>query len=129
MFLAWIAEVLIARDRPVEAERLLAEAFESLDRRDERFWEPEVHRLQGVLQGSEAKLQRALATARRSGSLILELRAGMDLARLWNGEGRSEEAERLLAGIEEKFTEGRDTPDLQAACALLETVRSVSSAD
>jgi len=126
LFLSWIAEVLIERDRPAEAERLLAEALESLDRRDERFWEPEVHRLQGILQGSEEKLQKALATARSAGSLALELRAALDLARLWQRDGRSEEAERLLAGVEGKFTEGRETPDLQAACTLLDAIRSAS---
>ncbi|HYU32292.1 MAG TPA: protein kinase [Thermoanaerobaculia bacterium] len=128
LFLAWVAEVLIARGRCAEAERLLAEAFESLDRRDERFWEPEVHRLQGVLQGSPEKLQTALAMARRNGSLALELRAAMDLSRLWHREGRSEEAARLLAGVYDRTTEGRDTPDLQAACALLADIRSGRSA-
>jgi tetratricopeptide (TPR) repeat protein len=129
LFLSWIAEALLARGRTVEAERLLAEAFESLDRRDERFWEPEVHRLRGILQGSEAELQRALFLARRSGSRALALRAAIDLGRRWNQEGLGEEAARLLAEIEGEFTEGRDTPDLQAACTLLETIRSASRAD
>jgi len=126
LFLSWIAEVLINRGRWVEADQLLAEALESLDRRDERFWEPEVHRLQGVLQKSEDKLQRALSTARHAGSIALELRAALDLARLWHRKGWSEEAERLLAGVEGRFTEGRETPDLQAACTLLDAIRSPS---
>ena len=58
----------------------------------------------------------------------LALRAAIDLGRLWNQEGRGEEAARLLSGIEGEFTEGRDTPDLQAACALLAAIRSPSSA-
>jgi len=50
-----------------------------------------------------------------------ELRATMSLARLWQRQGKREEARQALAAIYGWFTEGFDTPDLQEARALLES--------
>jgi predicted ATPase len=50
----------------------------------------------------------------------LELRAVMNLARLWQHQGKKEEAHQLLSEIYGWFTEGFDTKDLQEAKALLE---------
>jgi len=44
----------------------------------------------------------------------------MSLARLWQSQGKKEEAHRMLAEIYGWFTEGFDTADLQEAKALLE---------
>ncbi len=44
----------------------------------------------------------------------------MDLARLWQGEGKRSEALDILAPVFEWFTEGFDTIDLKAAKALLD---------
>ena len=52
----------------------------------------------------------------------LELRAAMSLARLWQPQGKREEACKLLAPIYGWFTEGFDTADLQEAKALLEAL-------
>ncbi len=49
----------------------------------------------------------------------LELRAAMSLARLWQDQGKRNEARELLAPIYGWFTEGIDTADLQDAKALL----------
>jgi adenylate cyclase len=46
----------------------------------------------------------------------------MSLSRLWQRQGRRLEAHRLLAETYGWFTEGFDTPDLQEAKALLETL-------
>ena len=46
----------------------------------------------------------------------------MSLARLWQRQGKPEEARQLLAGIYGWFTEGFDTADLQEAKALLEAL-------
>lgn len=48
------------------------------------------------------------------------LRAVMSLSRLWQRQGKREEARQLLAEIYGWFTEGFDTADLQEAKALLE---------
>jgi len=44
----------------------------------------------------------------------------MSLSRLWQQQGRGDEARKLLAEIYSWFTEGFDTKDLQEADALLE---------
>jgi predicted ATPase len=50
----------------------------------------------------------------------LELRAAMSLARLWQRQGKRNEARQLLAEVYDWFTEAFDTADLQEAKALLE---------
>jgi adenylate cyclase len=44
----------------------------------------------------------------------------MSLARLWRRQGKNAEARRKLKKVYERFTEGFDTADLQAAKQLLE---------
>jgi predicted ATPase len=43
----------------------------------------------------------------------------MSLSRLWQQQGKKEEARQLLAEIYDWFTEGFDTKDLREAKALL----------
>ena len=100
-----------------------------MEQHEERWWEAEVCRLRGVLvlrqpgtpqAEAETWLQRALDVARRQEAKSLELRAAMSLSRLWQQQGKGDEARALLAPIYRWFTEGFDTPDLQEAKALLE---------
>ena len=44
----------------------------------------------------------------------------MSLCRLWQRQGKREEARQLLAEIYNWFTEGFDTPDLREAKAMLD---------
>jgi hypothetical protein len=44
----------------------------------------------------------------------------MSLSRLWQQQGKREEARQLLAEVYDWFTEGFDTADLHEAKALLE---------
>jgi predicted ATPase len=110
----------------------LAEAYTLVEQHEERYWEAEVYRLRGVLllkqpgtpsEEAEAWLRRALDVARRQQAKSLELRAAMSLARLWQQQGKRQEAHDLLAPIYGWFTEGFDTADLQEARAMLETLR------
>jgi predicted ATPase len=106
----------------------LAEAHTLVEQHEERYWEAEVCRLQGVLllrqpgtpqAEAEAWLQRALDVARHQEAKSLELRAAMSLSRLWQQQGKRQEAHDLLAEVYNWFTEGFDTADLQEAQALL----------
>ena len=51
---------------------------------------------------------------------MLELRAAVSLARLWDAQGRRAEARNLLAPVYGWFTEGFGTADLKEAKALLD---------
>ena len=51
---------------------------------------------------------------------LLELRAATSLARLWQGQGKKQEANDLLAPVYGWFTEGLETADLRDAKALLD---------
>ena len=68
---------------------------------------------------AEGCFQQALDVARRQEAKSLELRAAMSLSRLWQQQGKRQEAYDLLAPIYHWFTEGFDTADLQDARALL----------
>ncbi|HJY82525.1 MAG TPA: hypothetical protein VKK81_15770 [Candidatus Binatia bacterium] len=69
---------------------------------------------------AEACFHKAIEIARKQQAKSLELRAVMSLSRLWQKQGRKEEARQMLAKIYGWFTEGFDTRDLQEAKALLE---------
>ena len=68
----------------------------------------------------EALLIDSLEIARRQKAHSWELRTACDLARLWRGQGRCEEAVKLLQASYDQFTEGFETPDLKDAKVLLE---------
>lgn len=104
----------------------LAEALELVNKTGERAWEAELYRLRGELlwmqemTEAEACFRQAIEIARQQEAKSLELRATVSLCRLWQQQGKREEACRMLAEVYGWFTEGFDTPDLQEAKALLE---------
>jgi predicted ATPase len=69
-------------------------------------------------------LFRALALARCQQAKAWELRAAMSLSRLWQQQGKQEDARQLLAAVYHWFTEGLETADLQEARALLDAFAS-----
>ncbi|WHS58249.1 winged helix-turn-helix domain-containing protein [Pseudomonas sp. G2-4] len=71
---------------------------------------------------AEEQLLNALAVARHHNALAWELRSAMSLARLWKRRGQDLAARDLLGPVYRRFTEGFDTPDLQQANALLQTL-------
>jgi DNA-binding SARP family transcriptional activator/predicted ATPase len=94
---------------------------------NERWWDAELHRLRGELllgggadtHEAEAAYLRAIDIARAQRARALELRAATSLARLWRTQQRADDARRILDEVYSWFTEGFDTPDLQAAQSLL----------
>jgi hypothetical protein len=54
----------------------------------------------------------------------MELRAGINLARLWRDHGKHAQARDLLSRICGWFTEGFDTPIMKEAKVLLEELSS-----
>ena len=107
---------------------MLTEALTVVDTTGARVWEPELYRLKGVLllqqspdNQAEAEncFHHTLEIARSQQAKSLELRAATSLARLWQQQGKRQEAYDLLAPVYGWFTEGFDTADLQEAKALL----------
>jgi predicted ATPase len=133
-YLALLAEAYRKVGQVEDGLATLAEALAVVDKSRERFYEAELYRLKGELtlqsQVSSPKSQvedeaeecfrKAIDIARRQRAKSLELRAVMSLARLWQSQGKKEEARQLLADIYGWFTEGFDTKDLQEAKALLD---------
>jgi predicted ATPase len=108
---------------------VLADALTLVETSGERWYEAELHRLKGVLllqQNSDhqAEAERcfhhALTIARAQQAKSFELRAAVSLARLWQQQGKRQEAQDLLAPVYGWFTEGFDTADLKDAKALLD---------
>jgi predicted ATPase len=129
--LALLAEASAGMGQTTEGQEALAEALALLATSGVRWWEAELHRLRGelLLRHSvappgepEACFQQALAVAHAQQAKSLELRASMSLSRLWQQQGKRDEARQLLAPIYGWFTEGFDTADLQEAKALLEAL-------
>ena len=76
----------------------------------------------GAAAAAEDHFRQALDWARRQDALSWELRAATSLARLWCDQGRPTEAMALLQPVYDRFTEGFDTADLEAAKGVLDTL-------
>jgi predicted ATPase len=136
-YLALLAEVYGKGGQTEEGVSAVAEALALVDKTGECWYEAELYRLKGelTLQSSvsnphppilhpqaeaEVCFLKAIDIARHQSAKSLELRAAMSLSRLWQQQGKKDEARQMLAEIYGWFTEGFDTKDLQEAKALLE---------
>jgi predicted ATPase len=128
-FLACLAEAYGTMEQPEAGLTALAEALTLVDTTGERWYEAELYRLKGVLllqQSSsnqteaESCFHQAIAIAQNQQAKLLELRATTSLARLWQQQGKRQEAHDLLAPVYHWFTEGFDTADLKDAKTLLD---------
>jgi predicted ATPase len=122
-----LAEAQAKAGRPGEGLATLDEALMLAEETEERYWDPELYRLKGellMLQGEDAEAEasflKAIDIARGQQAKSWELRATVSLCRLWQKQGKQEEARQALAEVYGWFTEGFDTPDLQEAQTLLQ---------
>jgi predicted ATPase/predicted transcriptional regulator len=130
-YFALLAEAQGIQWEPEAGLTVLAEALTLVDKTGERWSEPELYRLQGELllqqasdnqHEAETCFQHAMAIAQNQQAKSWELRASTSLARLWQQQGKRQEAHDLLAPVYHWFSEGWDTADLQDAKALLEAL-------
>jgi predicted ATPase len=68
---------------------------------------------------AEANFQQAISIARRQWAKSWELRVVISLTRLWQKQGKHDQARIRLEQIYNWFTEGHDTADLREARDLL----------
>ena len=130
-WLALLAEAHGTLGEPEAGLAVLTEVLTPLDKREKRWCEAELHRLKGelLLQHSldsqaeaETCFAQAIALAQDQSAKSWELRAATSLARLWQSQGKHNEARQVLGDVYDWFTEGFDTADLQEAKALLEAL-------
>jgi predicted ATPase len=72
---------------------------------------------------AEVDFLDAIALAQRMSAKAWELRATMNLARLWCDQGKRQQAHDLLTPVYGWFAAGFDTLDLKEAKALLEQLK------
>jgi tetratricopeptide (TPR) repeat protein len=115
-----LCPILLLRNEPEAALELIDHGLSIVSHNSERFFEAELYRLKAralLMRGAaeieaESLLDQALRTARSQQARSLELRAAMDLARLWMNQGKRTEARNVLSSIYRCFSEGFDTRDL-----------------
>jgi hypothetical protein len=127
-FKAFLAEAMALTGDLDNALRLLDEQIAKIERPGwgERLHYAETLRLKGWifslkgdLEGGERNFLASLDWARRQQAKMWELRTSTSLARLWQSQGKRQEAYELLAPVYGWFTEGFDTKDLLEAKSLL----------
>ena len=105
---------------------ILEQVFARVEKSDERYAEAELNRIKGeisLMQGkedeAEASYLQAIDIAQKQQAKSWELRATTSLARLWQRQGKMQEAKQALSDVYDWFTEGFETLDLREAHALL----------
>ena len=125
----FLAEGLAKTGQTEQGLETLAEALAMVEETGERYCEAELHRLRGKLllvqgeqEAAQASLEQAIQVARRQEARSWELRAAIDLARLWRGQAKLDLARQALSEVYSWFSEGFDTPDLIEARRILEQI-------
>jgi hypothetical protein len=133
---AFLAEAMALTGDLENALHLINEQIAQIERPgwEERLYYAEILRLKGWMlslkgdfEGAEQNFLASLDWARRQQAKMWELRTSTSLARLWQSQGKRQEAYELLAPVYSWFTEGFDTKDLLDANALLDELAEPSS--
>ena len=108
-----------------EAAELAAMARDMINETSQTYALSDLHRLIAAIamagddtETAEKHLVTALDVARQQGAKLWELRAAIDLARLWQAQRRIEEAVSVLGPIHESIADG-DCPEDQATARAL----------
>jgi len=132
MFLILEAEGHLKAGRAEAALQGIEQALATCEHTGERWAMAEVLRTKGRILLStgraksdeiEAILLDSLEIARRQQARCWELRTSCDLARLWQNQGRSREALKLLQSVCDQFEEDSELADLGNARALVRGLR------
>jgi class 3 adenylate cyclase/tetratricopeptide (TPR) repeat protein len=112
---------LLQDGRATDARAHLADVQTTTETTQERFFEPELHRLLGEahVNDRERHFTRAIEQARAHGDHALQLRAAIRLADLWADAGRRGDARALLTAALTPFGAASAYPDVDDARARL----------
>ncbi len=133
VFLLLLAEAYQHAGHTEAGLSVVAEAQATMAVNGQYAFEAELYRVQGELLRqqmtpdvvqAESCFRQAIDVARRQQAKLWELRAVTSLCRLWQQQGKTKAAHLLLHPIYGRFTEGYDTPDLQASKAVLDALTS-----
>jgi predicted ATPase len=139
-WLAMLAEAYMHGGQTEAGLRTVEEALAVVHNTAQHFYEAELYRLRGeLLQQAPESLEQAtdppeacflwaIEIARHQQAKSHELRAVRSLSRLWQRQGKREDARQRLAEVYDWFTEGADTVDMQEAKALIEELGKTRSA-
>jgi hypothetical protein len=123
-----LAEAVLAAEDPNGAEVALLEGFAFVKQSGDKLWLAELHRIDGRLAlkspiqdqaRAKACFLRAIDVARRQEARLLELRAAVDLGRLWRMTGSGTDVGALVRPILAKIEGGETARDLADARELL----------
>jgi predicted ATPase len=98
-----------------EAWTCIGQAMREVEMTSERWGEAEINRIAGEIAlkspqpdvaKAQAYFERALAVARQQEAKSWELRAATSMARLWQSQGKPQQAREPLAPVYGWFTEG-----------------------
>jgi predicted ATPase len=151
-YTALLAEVMAKKGQIEEGLNVLGEALLTAQSTGGQMYEAELYRLKGelllkraateqdnlrsaaeetreqaeasVLREAECCFRQAIEIARTQCAKSLELRAVTSLGRLWQKQGKNEEARAMLRETYSWFTEGFNTQDLKEAKALLDEMQN-----
>jgi predicted ATPase len=139
-YLALLAEMHEQAGQAEAGLDVLETALKEIKQTGERWYEAELYRLRGEMllaqeikgqrskvkgqkwEEAEAYFEQAIAIAQRQKAKSWELRATLSLSRLWYAQGKSAAAHQQLSAVYAWFSEGFETPDLQEAKALIQTL-------
>ncbi len=133
-FLGLLAKAYSKAGQPTKGLGLLRDAYAVVKQSGERWWEPELYRLEGELtlrlagpqrapasdeRRAEECFRQALEIAHGQSARLLELRAAVSLGRLWTSQGKRAEARQLVQERYDWFSEGFTTADLVDAAKMI----------
>ena len=125
------AEVGAGLLRPHEAMPAIQEIIDECTQTGTNGMLSDMYRLMGLLKVAEEStnsnaqteaekfFRKAIDTAHEQSARSSELRAALDLCRLWQRQGKTAQASKLLSPLYKRFTEGHDTLDLKEAKTLI----------
>jgi predicted ATPase/DNA-binding winged helix-turn-helix (wHTH) protein len=128
-FVADLAVCLARQNGRVEALTLLDEAIAGQIREKRPLHIPALFLAKGRIvafvqatdvRSAEQCLQEAMSLAEQQAGLSFQLRAALELARIWIGRGDIRRAHDLIGPLYGQFSEGFTTPDLKSAKRILE---------